>query len=201
MARALGAIGPNAASAVPALNRLMKEDEDPRARVWAAAALVRITPKDAHSEPALNFLVETLGNGKNGPLQEEAADALGETRCETAIAALADAMSRAESTGFGGRRGHAAKVLGQIGPEAKAAVPALRRALLDQGDELGFDLRRNAAVALGKIGLAAKPAISDLKRASTSNDEILHDLAVDAIERIENPVIRPTGELRPVGDR
>jgi HEAT repeat protein len=190
VARALGEIGPNALPAVLSLNRMMNEDEDQTARVWAAAAVARITPKDARSESALRILVGTLRNG-NGQLQAEAADALGATRCEAAIAALADALSTPESIGFGGRRAHCAEVLGRIGPEAKSAVPALRKALQEQDVEMGFINRQQAAVALGKIGNAAKAAIPDLKRASTSDYEPLRESAIEAIKLIKSRAEEP----------
>ena len=50
----------------------------------------------------------------------------------------------------------AAKTLGQIGPEAKAAVPALAQALKD-GD---WHVRQSAAEALEKVNIEAE-AIED----------------------------------------
>jgi len=54
----------------------------------------------------------------------------------------------------------AALVLGDMGPEAEAAVPALARNLYYQGS---YEVRESAASSLGKIGPAAKPAVSLLE--------------------------------------
>lgn len=53
----------------------------------------------------------------------------------------------------------AARVLGSMGPEAEAAVPALTKALYTEGP---YDVRQAAAWALGEIGPAAKSAVPAL---------------------------------------
>lgn len=65
-------------------------------------------------------------------------------------------------------REKAAHVLGKIGPAAKAAVPALTKALKDEGRQQE-PIRREAAWALGHIGPEAKPCIPSLYEAL--NDE------------------------------
>jgi hypothetical protein len=70
-------------------------------------------------------------------------------------------------------RAAAAVVLGQVGPEAKAAVPALTDALKDR-DSL---VRSMAADALDRIGPDAKPAVPTLV-AMLRTDDILIGLAL-----------------------
>ena len=55
----------------------------------------------------------------------------------------------------------AAEALGQIGPKAEAAVPALAKALQDKEEKV----RQDAAVALGRIGPKAQAAAPALVEA------------------------------------
>ncbi|MHB1425878.1 MAG: HEAT repeat domain-containing protein [Gemmataceae bacterium] len=59
-------------------------------------------------------------------------------------------------------RFHAATALGQIGAEAKTAVPALVKLL---GDKKAGPGRRTVVAALGQMGPAAKDAVAALKEA------------------------------------
>jgi HEAT repeat protein len=76
---------------------------------------------------------------------------------------------------------HAASLLGSMGDEAGAAVPALI-ALLESGD---VHDRRLAALTLGEIGPAAEEAIPALLEAADDEDESVAELALDAVERID----------------
>src|SRR5437016_4111599 len=73
------------------------------------------------------------------------------------------------------RRGEAASTLGDIGPPARAAAPALLRAL--KGEDL--PLRRAAAVALGKIH--AEPEVVIPLLVTYLNDESLNEAAADGL--------------------
>jgi HEAT repeat protein len=183
VARALGDIGPSARSAVPALNRVMREDDDRRVRLWAAVAIVRITGQNSPSEPPLRLLIETVHEEK-GRYQQEAAEALGATCCDAAVTALIDVLSKPDSTRLASIRASAARALGQLGPQAHAAVPGLRLALVEREDWYFF-LHREAAIALGKIGTGAKAAIPDLIQATRSDDEWLRDAATNALRAID----------------
>jgi len=178
--RALLEIGPEAAVAVPSLMRLMEEDKNERERIWAAAALVRIAPTKASAKRGLALLIETLRDE-----YEEAAEALGTIGNEAAITALIDALKAPDVSKYGSFREAVASALGEIGLPAKAAVPALRTALLEKR-WWHYGVRHESAIALGKIGAAAKSAIPDLIRLSSSEDETLRDLAAEAIETIKN---------------
>ncbi len=79
-------------------------------------------------------------------------------------------------------RAHAARALGQFGPEAKTAVPALIEALKDK-DEM---VRSTAASALGCIGPAAKVAVPALIEA-LNKDGALRYPPAGALEKINTP--------------
>src|SRR5262249_39778463 len=65
-------------------------------------------------------------------------------------------------------RANAANVIGQFGPQGKAAVPALSKALADKE----LNVQAEAALALGEIGPAAKAAVPALL-ATVKSDEVL----------------------------
>lgn len=69
--------------------------------------------------------------------------------------------------------------LGDLGPEAHAAVPALTEALQNSGN-----LRWLAAEALGHIGPAAAPAVPRLIEVVKSKDPELRGAAIEALGRI-----------------
>ena len=79
-------------------------------------------------------------------------------------------------------RRKAAYALGQIGPQASAAVPALGTALGDRQLEVAWYV----ADALGRIGPAAVPAVEGLVHVieETPGDEVLRRNAVIALGRI-----------------
>jgi len=81
-------------------------------------------------------------------------------------------------------RSIAAVTLGEIGPEAKDAVPALIQLLQDQDAE-GF-VRGNAARALGEIGSGAVDAVPALKQA-LQDREVRGD-AARALGKIGIPI-------------
>jgi HEAT repeat protein len=72
--------------------------------------------------------------------------------------------------------------LGDAGPHAAAAVPALIESLQTSKDSL---VRTLSAYALGRIGEKAKPAIPALKEAMQSGDVSLVPAAVNAIRFID----------------
>ena len=115
--------------------------------------------------------------------QTEAAEALSTIRSEAAIVVLIEALEAKDTSEYGSMRASVARALGQIGPPAKAAVVAIRNALTEERPS-HFSVRREAARALGKMGSAAKAAIPDLNRLRKSDDEILRDLAIEAVEQI-----------------
>ena len=77
----------------------------------------------------------------------------------------------------------AADALGEIGPAAKAAVPALVELLKDKERQVPFV----AAVALGKIGPAAKGATPALMEMLKGKDKIARSAAAWALWNIGDP--------------
>jgi HEAT repeat protein len=76
---------------------------------------------------------------------------------------------------------HVATLLGSMGEDAEAAVPALI-VLLETGD---VQDRRLAALTLGEIGPAAEDALPALLETADDEDEGLATKALEAIERID----------------
>jgi HEAT repeat protein len=87
------------------------------------------------------------------------------------------------------RRPWASITLGDFGPMASAAVPALRGALAHDGE----DMRAYAAGALGSIGRAAAPALRDLLRSAKAPEEWVRYNSLKSIRDIG-----PTDECLPV---
>jgi HEAT repeat protein len=78
-------------------------------------------------------------------------------------------------------RFHAGILLGDLGPAAGPAVPALLKLL--RGDVVHD--RRLAAVTLGRIGHAAAGAIPGLRQALRNADATVRRFAADALAEIE----------------
>ena len=83
-------------------------------------------------------------------------------------------------------RAASARILGEIGREAKDAVPGLAEALAD--DER--DVRQNAARALGQIGPAARPAVAPLIRSLQDKDWQVRQMAAFALGEIGDPAAK-----------
>ena len=75
------------------------------------------------------------------------------------------------------------EALGDIGPKAKAAVPALSEALKDQNEYV----RRRAAQALSNIGPEAKKAAPSLIEALKDNNSWVRKNAAQALKKINTP--------------
>jgi HEAT repeat protein len=158
-AKALGNIGTRSSAVVPELLRLLREDADNAVRTEAARALGKI---GVGAEAAGGALVAVLADqGGGDALRCEAARALARTDPQgpgTAAALRAAADDRSGSVGVcaaealwrasgdadratralvarlgdAGVRSAAAQVLYRMGPQAKAAVPALLAAAKDR---------------------------------------------------------------------
>jgi HEAT repeat protein len=83
-------------------------------------------------------------------------------------------------------RAAAARILGEMGPQAKDAVAELQAALADADK----DVRRSAARALGDIGPASKPAVSALGKALKDAEAPVRQSAAYALGRIGDPAAK-----------
>ena len=78
-------------------------------------------------------------------------------------------------------RSSAADALGDLGAEAKDAIPALIVVVQQEQD---YWVRNRAIVALGNMGEAAKTAIPDLVALLKDSDEKVHRIAAEALGEI-----------------
>ena len=84
-------------------------------------------------------------------------------------------------------RAAAARILGELGPAAKDAVPDLLAALGDADK----DVRRCAARSLGDIGKASKPAVAALGKTLKDADAQVRQASAYALGRIGDPAAKP----------
>ncbi len=180
-------------AAIPELCKALK-DSDPEIRIKAAAALGNIGPDALSAVPDLK---KAMGDGLY-PVRSEAANAM-----EKIVGKLVDKdkkyrelmisvyMVRLESRDWMERR-DAADKLGEMGPVAARAVPALIKALLDDSiySEHYYEVRRSAARALGKMGFKARAANPALIKALDSHD---YDVRIEAA--------RALGKIGPKSDK
>jgi HEAT repeat protein len=149
--QALGRFGPAALAAVPTIVQALG-DPNPAIKVAAVQALAQIGP-DAMS--AVPSLLPILVRGSQLARVAAAAALLNIDLKWAAHSAVAEAITctipvlieAVESSGDRVARQSAAKALGLIGRDAKAAIPALTRALEDKDRRI----QDEAAKALAKI--------------------------------------------------
>ena len=165
-AHALGKIGPAAREAIPELTRLLASPDEPL-KFQTALALWQITRE---SERLLPHLARTIGRYWNleaveaaaeiGPAAGEAVPMIADLLWTESSLAAARALARiggasvprlvqalAEEDWY--PRANAAWALGEIGPEAREAIPALEALARDEDQD--EEVRQAAAEALEKI--------------------------------------------------
>jgi HEAT repeat protein len=146
-------------------------DADPGVGQAAGAALIRLggvcvdTLRDKLTDPAVQTNVLEVLAGI-GPAAKPALDDL--------VKELGDADAEHAS--------EAAVAIAAIGPDAAAAVPALRRLVADTQAAPG--LRYSAAYALGRIGPAARETLADLRGLTETKDELMATVAVWAALKV-----------------
>ena len=166
-AKGLAEMGPEAKDAAPALLAALKNDKDLFVRRFAAKALgeveAAVTALGKMGEPAVPPLIDALKNKSADPKKPKKGPAA------------------TDSTAF--VRTKAAEALGNMGPKAKSAVPALIDALKDP------NVRTEAAIALGNIGPDAKSAVSALQDAATAKgnkkDKAFKQAVNEAVKKIQ----------------
>jgi HEAT repeat protein len=147
---------------------------DPALATPAAVVLCNLGPQAREAVPALAEAARSpdlhLRRAAFSALQAMAAAAL------PAVPGLIECLR----SGTKEDQIHAAVVIGKIGPEAKAAVPALIVLLEDEATRL------TAARALGVIGPEAKDAVPALRGALIDPQRMVREAAAHALEAI-NP--------------
>jgi HEAT repeat protein len=143
----LASIGPAAKDAVPAILKAMANEKDPPTRYGAAYALGRIGPAAAEAKPALANLRrnpdETLSLVAFWALAKIDPTACPET-AQIAVPVLIQRLGQRDVR----QRLEAAAALRCLGPGAKAATAALKKALGDE-NQLVRDMAADALKAIG----------------------------------------------------
>ena len=192
-AKTLTEMKSDAKPAEAALIAALKNDKDKFVRRFSAQALGEIGAEPKNAVPALKAVLKD----DHKELVEAAITSLGKLG-PTAVPPLIDALKRKDApskpekpakkgpgttdhTAF--VRGKAALALGEIGADAKDAVPALVDALKD------VNIRTEAASALGSIGPAAKDAVKPLREAvggkGNNRDKAFTEAVRDALKKIQ----------------
>ena len=181
---ALGAIGPPSSAAVPELREL-RNDPQPTIRLYAAAALWRITGR---AEEALPTLTQS---NKSQVVSEVSLKALGRmgTNALPALPFVIPYLTNRDPS----LRLDAATTAWQIAPEQfPSPLPVLANALLATTNDYPkfsqrgvVQLRMNAAFRLGKLGAAARAALPALRAARKSPDWELRQAIDRALDDIE----------------
>lgn len=183
---ALGSIGTEAASAVPALTARLTTDSNDSVRAAAAKALGQI---GTAARPSMKRLLKAA-QSPNRLVRASAIGALGSIGADTpeALKLMVDGLTDAEPS----VQMNAAHSLGELGPVAGVAVPELVVTLQ-------ADVRLVQAIsagALGNIGPEAYKAIPALLLAEQGEHEIVRFKATVALVKI----IRGLGQSVPVAD-
>ena len=153
------------------------ESENEEERAIAAETL-----GEMNSVRAVPKLAETLAKEPGPYARTRIADALrgivpGAVSAVDAVPALIDAL-KADHEDV---RGTAAEILGKIGSQAKAAIPALGTAL---ATDKSVSVRTVAAGALGEIGRGVKDAVPVLEEALKCRFDDVRDSAAYALGEI-----------------
>jgi HEAT repeat protein len=146
---ALTKLAPTSRAAVPELARALGDD-DPLVRMNAANALFMLGPD---ARPAVPALTNALGDDRNDLLvhtltltiRERVILTLGRAGTPDTAPALREVLKTAKTPGT---RRAVAQALGDLGPDARPAVPDLKELLKDENDEV----REAAEQAIRKIG-------------------------------------------------
>jgi Skp family chaperone for outer membrane proteins len=192
--QALKAIGPGAKGALPILLARLKAGEA-LDRDLAAECVAAIGPEARSAEGDLHELLEKLDK-RDSELRIVLARALWGVNPENApktVAALVEILDDPKDKATLPSTLSAMAVLGEIGPEAKAAIPSLVSRLRQDAPENWSA----AAVALGAIGPAAKEAVPVLAYGLWSRQPEVRVAAARALWQVE-----PNGkeDVAPVQD-
>lgn len=192
--KALEIIGPNHPGVLPAVFKALKEDKDETVRARAAITLGNMAVKTKEPKDVLEPLVDAAQNDKGGKVRQEAVAALGNMAAEkdlktmlpTLVRMGLPALTKGLKDMHEGTREAAAKALGQVGPDAKEALPGLVEVLKDK--KTGALTREHAARSLLRVGgtdeaAAVVPPLAEVLADSSTRPE-LRKLAADGLGRL-----------------
>jgi HEAT repeat protein len=182
---ALGAIGPHAADAVPALARIVTEDQEDKAREEAALALSKIAPASVAAVP---FLARALDEDYVHLVRMNAAIALSKLGplARPAVPALIRATQRRINRSTAGSftcniQEMAALALGRATAGTPEGVSALVEALKSARTARK---RRLVAQALAEVGAPAREAAPRLKALLNDESPEVRETAKEALRKI-----------------
>jgi hypothetical protein len=174
----LSALGSSAATAVPDITRMLKDDPNPFIRAQAAFVLGGIGPAAKPALPALRGIAK----GSNAPneVRVNAAEALWpiDHQCDLVMPYRFAALNSTNDS----LRWEAISFLGDYGPLSKTAVPTLIEIVAHHKDER---FRAKAATTLGRIGPDASAAIPALQEALKDEYLNVRDTAREALREIQ----------------
>jgi HEAT repeat protein len=207
---ALGSMGPAASEAVPDLARLVEQHASTeaaralgkmgRGAKGAVSALTKRLDADdprAHKGPDAEFWRQ-----ENGHARVAAALALWQADRQAKALPVLLGILEDKDKAFGGNLFHvresAAEALGEVGPDAKAAVPLLVPLLKDEN----FRLRLAAVQGLGGIGRAdAEHTVAALRSALRDPVSDIGEAAAEALGRMGPLAREAASDLRPFLNR
>jgi HEAT repeat protein len=191
---ALGAMGPDAGEAVPALAAILADDPDAEARHQASLALKKIGPAARTAVPQLTRALED----EEPIVRMNAALALRGlgTEARPAVPALIKALKREGNRTNLGQfhvtvQEMTALALGRASAGSGEGVPALTEFL--QGAGTG-ETRQMAARALGDVGAEARPAVPQLHALLKDSSPEVREAAEQALQKIEGGRSGPGAE-------
>jgi HEAT repeat protein len=183
---ALGRLGADAEEAVPALARILTEDDDVKARQQAALALAKMAPASAAAVPALARAVEedpvaivrmnaVIALMRSGTLARPAVPAL--------IRAMQSRVNRTNLAKFTfSIQEAAAAALGRATAGTSEGVAALTEALRIARTA---NKRRVVASALAEIGTPAREAEPLVRELLTDPNPEVRQAAQEALEKLQ----------------
>lgn len=210
----LGRIGKSAKAASPTLTALLQE-KDPLTRLQAAIALWQVEGK---ADPIIAVLIEALKDPSLGQTQTvifPPYSPLSSPRTEArSFVTYVERGQVSFTVNIATVRRQGVEILGEIRPEARAAIPALRETLTNKNHPERFSAavalwriersaaavvptliealkdkrhaadRRLAATMLGQIGPEAKAAIPALIEVLKDPDTVLREAATEALTKV-----------------
>ncbi len=181
--KALEAIGPDAAAAVPVLRRLVQSDDNGQVRGFALQTLVPLGPAAVEALPDLLGFVDSPRLDHCRPAMQ-AIGAMG-PKAADAVPQLTAALDRQGFSSGVDRRTYIVQALANIGPAANPSVPSILK--ITTFDGAGQKLRRSVVEVLPRF--ADQPNVA----------ETLTGLLDDSDFRLRNASIEALGQMGPKG--